>query len=115
MHKHCIFITSTLSFQIALGSGLCFLFFFLGFFGAGDLSAATTTITRRSQTVNVMDARRAANEQASPAIPGLLYDAGTNIKLKTHSKKLKGISGGKNKRFILIFNVMLKKLEDGLS
>lgn len=90
MHKHCIFITSTLSFQIALGSGLCFLFF-LGFFGAGDLSAATT-ITRRWQTVNVMDARRVTNEQASPAIPGLLYDAGTNIKLKTHSKKLKGVS-----------------------
>lgn len=95
MHKHCIFITSTLSFQIAHGSGLFFLFF-LGFLGAGGLSAARTTITRRRQTVNVMDARRAANEQASPAIPGLLYDAGTNIKLKTHSKKLKGVSGEEN-------------------
>lgn len=97
MHKHCIFITSTLSFQIAHGSGLFFLFF-LGFLGAGGLSAATTTatITRRWQTVNVMDARRAANEQASPAIPGLLYDAGTNIKLKTHSKKLKEVSGEEN-------------------
>lgn len=35
------------------------------------------------QTANVMDARRPANEQASPATPGLLYDTGTSIKLST--------------------------------